>query len=184
MERLWRGIVYIATSADGYIARPDGGIGWLTEPDTSIQHAGEVAGPGIRTAYDDMIARVDALIMGRRTYEKVLTFDEWPYPIPVIVLSKTLPEIADDRASVVRSLAEAVDAANAMDAKGVYVDGGQTIQTFLRADLIDEITVTRAPVLIGSGFPLFGELDQDVKLRLEHVESQDGYLMARYQVVR
>ena len=167
---------FIAASLDGYIARPNGDLDWLPGASSDI--------PDEDHGYDAFMKDMDVLVMGRGTYEKVLTFDEWPYPIPVIVLSKTLPEIADDRASVVRSLAEAVDAANAMDAKGVYVDGGQTIQTFLRADLIDEITVTRAPVLIGSGFPLFGELDQDVRLRLEHVESQDGYLMARYQVVR
>ena len=184
MERTWRGIVYIATSADGYIARPDGDISWLSEPDASVIHGGEVAGPGIRTAYDDMISRVDVLVMGRGTYEKVLTFETWPYPIPVLVLSTTLTAITDDRASVVRSVDDAVDAVNAMGAKGVYVDGGQTIQAFLKADLIDELTVTRAPVLIGGGFHLFGELDADVQLRLEHVEAQGGYLMARYQIAR
>jgi dihydrofolate reductase len=184
MQRRWRGIVYIATSVDGYIARPDGDIGWLTDPDTSVKHGGAVPGPGIRASYDDLMTRVDALVMGRGTYDKVVTFDSWPYSVPVIVISATLAANHDDRVTVVRTLDDALAQLDARDVESVYVDGGKTVQAFLDADLIDEITLTRAPVLIGSGLPLFGELDADVRLSLQSVEAEAGYLMARYEVVR
>jgi dihydrofolate reductase len=184
MQRRWRGIVYIATSIDGYIARDDGDIAWLTDPDTSITHQGTVQGPGIRASYDDLMTRVDVLVMGRGTYEKVLTFDSWPYSVPVIVLSTTLSNPNNTCITVARTLIDAVAQVEARDAKAVYVDGGETIRAFLAADLIDEITVTRAPVLIGGGVPLFDELDSDVHLSLEAVEAEGGYLMARYEVVR
>ena len=176
-------MVFIATSVDGYIARDDHDIGWLTDPDPSVSHPASAGGPGTTGSFDDLMSRVDHIVMGRGTYEKVLTFDEWPYPRPVLVLSTTL-ETDDSRVSVVRSIEEAVEALNDPDTRGVYVDGGRTIQAFLRADLIDEITVTRAPVLIGSGIPLFGSLDADIQLSLQAVDAGDGYLHARYDVVR
>ena len=99
------------------------------------------------------------------------------------VLSTTL-NTDDERVTVVRSVEGAVSSLNDRGARGVYVDGGRTIQAFLRADLIDEITITRAPVLIGSGIPLFGSLDADVQLSLQAVDVGGGYLHARYDVVR
>jgi len=184
VERNWRGIVYIATSIDGYIARLDGDIDWLTEPDRSVKHPGEVPGPGIRSSYDDLMTRVDVMVMGRNTYEKVLTFDSWPYSLPVIVLSTTLSDMQDARITVVRSLEAAVEGLNNLAARAVYIDGGETIRTFLAADMIDEITLTRAPVIIGGGPALFTRLDKDVQLSLQAVEAEGGYLMARYEVVR
>jgi riboflavin biosynthesis pyrimidine reductase len=85
---------------------------------------------------------------------------------------------------VVRSLAAAVDEIAARGAKGVYVDGGRTIQSFLQAGPIDEITITTAPVIIGDGIPLFGHLHADITLSLQSVEASGGYLSARYDVVR
>ena len=184
VERTWRGIVYIATSVDGYIARNDGDIAWLTDPDSAVEHPGVVPGSGIRASYDELMTRVEVLVMGRGTYEKVLSFDSWPYSIPVIVLSTTLPNQRDQRITVVRTLDAALEELNTRQAKGVYVDGGKTIQTFLAADLIDEITLTHAPVLIGDGVPLFDALAIDVQLSLQTVQADGGYLMARYEVVR
>jgi dihydrofolate reductase len=184
MERTWRGVVYIATSVDGFIARADSDITWLTEPDASVQHPGGVPGEGHEANCASLMKRVDQLVMGRHTYEKLLTFNEWPYPIPVIVLSTTLPQEGNERVTVVRSLAEAVDEVNSRGAKGVYVDGGFTIQSFMKADLIDELTITTAPVIIGGGIPLFGSLPADVTLSLQAVEASGGYLSARYDVVR
>jgi len=184
MERRWRGAVFIATSVDGFIARDDDDIRWLTDPDTTVSHMAEV-GNGSAGDYDEMRKRVDHLVMGRGTYEKVLTFDSWPFDnIPVIVLSGSLPVDADARVTVVRSVDECVTLLNEQDARGVYVNGGKTIQAFLDADLIDEITITRAPVLIGSGIPLFGTLLSDVHLSLQAVAAKEGYLHARYDVVR
>ncbi|MFL6180210.1 MAG: dihydrofolate reductase family protein [Actinomycetes bacterium] len=184
MERGWRGIVYIATSVDGYIARNDGDIAWLTDPDSSIEHPGAVPGPGIRASYDELMTRVDVLVMGRGTYEKVLSFNSWPYSIPVIVLSTTVPATQDERVTVVRTMDAALAELSRRQPRGVYVDGGKTIRTFLAADLIDEITLTRAPVLIGDGIALFEALAIDVQLSLQAVQADGGYLMARYEVVR
>ena len=185
MQRDWRGVVFIATSVDGYIARHDDDIRWLTEPDSTISHMAET-GSGSAGDYDEMRTRVDHLVMGRGTYEKVMTFDSWPFDdIPVVVLSTSLPLDADSRVTVVRNLDECVELLNERGSQGVYVDGGKTIQAFLKADLIDEITITRAPVLIGSGIPLFdGTLGNDVPLSLEAVAAREGYLHARYEVVR
>ena len=184
MERQWRGVVFIATSVDGFIARKDDDIGWLTDPDSSISHMTEI-GAGTAGNYDEMRTRVDHLVMGRGTYEKVLTFDAWPFDnIPVVVLSSSIRQGVDTRVTVVRSVAECVELLDERRSKGVYVDGGKTIQAFLDADLIDEITITRAPVLIGSGIPLFGALRGDVHLSLQAVAAKEGYLHARYEVVR
>jgi len=111
------------------------------------------------------MATVDHLVMGRGTYEKVLTFDGWPYAAKqVIVLSRTLPSAGDDRVTVTRSLAEAMALLDSRGAHGVYIDGGKVIQEFLRNDLVDDITIARAPVLIGDGLPLFGRLGADIRL--------------------
>jgi dihydrofolate reductase len=146
---------FIATSLDGYIARPDGSIDWLTE-------RGERAGD---TGYDEFIASVDTVVLGRNTYEKVLTFDFWPYEgKQVEVLSTTLDPDADERIIVHRTLEGLVETLNDRGAKRVYADGGQVIQTFLRAGLLNELTITTAPVLLGAGIRLFGELDKEIAL--------------------
>lgn len=183
MNRRWRGIAYIATSLDGYIARTDGDIDFL-DPDPTVTHSASVPGMGLQARYDDLMARVDVLVMGRATYEKVLTFDSWPYSVDVMVLSTSLAPVADEHIEVVRSMEAAVDRLDRVASRGVYVDGGRIIQSFLAADLIDEITVTHVPVLIGSGIPLFGALTGDIPLSLRSVEAESGYLMACYDVVR
>ncbi len=184
MERQWRGVVFIATSVDGFIARDNDDIGWLTDPDSTISHTAET-GDSSAGDYDAMRKRVDHLVMGRGTFEKILTFDEWPFDnIPVVVLSTSLPLDTDPRVTVVRSVAECVELLDERRSTGVYIDGGKTIQAFLDADLVDEITITRAPVLIGSGIPLFGTLGKDVQLSLQAVAAKEGYLHARYEVVR
>lgn len=175
--------MYLATSLDGFIARLGDEIDWL-EPDPAVTHAASVPGPGHQASYDDLIDRTDVMVMGRRTYEKVLTFPEWPYPVPVLVLSASIPQVADQLIEVVPSIGAAVDRLDQLATRGVYIDGGQTVQAFLRAGLVDEITVTTVPILIGSGIPLFGTLEHDVRLSLAHVEADGGYLSARYDVVR
>jgi dihydrofolate reductase len=185
VDRTWRGIVFIATSMDGFIARHDGDIGWLTQPDASVKHEGAV-GPTDVGSFEKLLDRVDHMLMGRGTYDKVKTFDTWPYgDLSVMVLSSGMPVDADDRVSVVRTIDEACESLNGAGALGVYVDGGRTIQAFLEADLIDELTVTRAPVLIGDGIPLFGALPHDVTLALRAVQADaSGYVHSRYEVVR
>ncbi len=139
--------VFIATSLDGYIARSDGSIDWLTE-------RGEKAGD---TGYDEFMGAVDTVVLGRNTYEKVLTFGFWPYEgKQVEVLSSTLAPDADERIIVHRTVEGLVETLNDRGAKRIYADGGRVVQTFLRAGLLNELTITVVPVLLGQGIPLFG----------------------------
>lgn len=171
--------VYIATSLDGFIARKDGGIDWLP---TGESAAGEDYG------YSAFMQSVDVLVMGRNTYELVRSFGgEWPYTKPVIVLSSRKLDIPADLAPAVAQLAgEPDDVVSQLAARGfthLYIDGGVTIQRFLRAGLIDQLILTRIPVLIGSGIPLFGELEADVQLtHLETNAYANGLVQSRYAV--
>ncbi len=154
--------VFIATSLDGFIARPDGALDWL--PENAEPHG-----------YDEFIATVDAIVIGRKTFETVLSFDAWPYgPKPVVVLSTTLSKVRVLDGAVCDVMAgspgDIVERLAGRGLKHLYIDGGVTIQGFLRAGLIQRMTITRIPVLLGSGIPLFGSLPQDI--RLEHVATR------------
>jgi dihydrofolate reductase len=172
INRSWRGKVFIGTSVDGFIARSNDDIDWLVR-------RGELAGD---YGYDEFIAGIDAYLIGRGTYDLTHTFPEWPYGKHlVLVLSRTL--VTDDpRITVVRSLGEAVDILEGA-ASGVYIDGGQTIQESLRAGLVDELIISRVPVLIGAGKPLFGAIPADIDLEL--VSNRDfpgGMTQTHYRV--
>ncbi|MEO0559571.1 MAG: dihydrofolate reductase family protein [Bacteroidota bacterium] len=169
--------VFIATSLDGFIARDDGAIDWLEQ----------WSGDG-DCGYSDFIASVDTLVLGRASFEKVLTFETWPYAgVRVVVLSSGSPDIPDAlRGSVeilnlppilcLRQLATT-------GSRRVYVDGGLTIQRFLRAGAIQDLILTRVPVLLGSGRPLFGELANDmVWTHLETTTYPDGLVQSRYRI--
>ena len=161
--------VFIARSLDGYIAGPDGELDWLEM----------VPNPrGIDTGFGPLMARTDAIVMGRSTYETVLGFGgDWPYPKPVFVLSdslKTVPDNILDKVQLLNGEPEAI--LETLHDKGyhqLYIDGGGTIQRFLVADLIDEMIITTLPILLGGGFPLFGHLEKP--LAWEHV-STDVFL--------
>jgi dihydrofolate reductase len=176
--------VFIATSLDGYIAREDGSLDWLDQ-------VNEAATPGEDFGYDSFIASVDALVMGRNTFEKVLSFgSNWPYGSkPTVVLSRGQVAIPPSLAATVSTSSEPprtlVERLAASGAKHLYIDGGLTIQSFLREGLIDEITLTLIPVLLGSGKPLFGPLDQDLKLT--HLATQtyrSGFVQHQYRVMK
>ena len=158
-------IVYIATSLDGFIATSDGGVDWLSEipnPDQSDY------------GWADFMSRIDAIVVGRNTYEKVLTFDPWPYDKPVFVLSNSLDRVADgvaDRAEIVSGdLRTVIERLNKRGHRNLYVDGGKVIQSFLQEDLIDEMIITRVPVLLGGGIPLFDSLTRH--LAFSHVGTE------------
>ncbi|MEU7901185.1 dihydrofolate reductase family protein [Nonomuraea sp. NPDC049152] len=168
--------VFIGTSLDGYIARPDNDIEWLTS-------RGEKAGDlGFHAFFDS----VDAVIMGRNTYAKVLTFGEenWHYgDRHVGVLSTTLPEDADPRITVYRDTDGAIADLDKRGVKHVYPDGGRLIQSFIHAGRIDHFIIGVAPVLIGAGHRLFGELTQDIPLHLDSVANLGGgFAELRYTV--
>jgi dihydrofolate reductase len=182
-ERAWRGCVFIGVSLDGYIARADGDLSWLTDPTLRPHRAGPSDPPA--TVWETFFADIDTIVMGRTTYETVLGFGEWPFAGKrVIVLTTTLPE-EDARVTVARSVDCVCAVLGSTRARRVYVDGGRTIRSFLSEGLIDEITVSIAPVLIGSGVRLFGELDQDVLLTLRgtHATAEDGLVRITYDVV-
>lgn len=184
-----RAAVFIATSLDGFIARADGAIDWL--PTGDPQHPDEDFG------YAAFMASIDVLVMGRKTFQTVLGFgsqwpQDWPYGNkPVVVLSTRLHD--EDIPTGLRPHVEVhpgpVPALLQMlgqrgHAKA-YVDGGQTIQAFLREDAVDELTLTRVPVLLGQGIPLFGSLPMDRHLR--HLETRsfaNGLVQSRYRVQR
>jgi dihydrofolate reductase len=180
-DRTWHGCVFIGTSLDGYIAGPDGDLAWLTDPSPRPHTTDSTAHPAL--VWETFFPTVDTLVMGRSTYETVLGFDSWPFEGKrVIVLSTTIP--SNNQVHVVRSVSEAQQMLDAEGAARVYVDGGRTIQAFLAEGLIDEITVSIAPVILGRGRRLFGDLDQDMLLTLRghHSTHDGGLLRATYDV--
>src|SRR5580765_5573266 len=151
--------VYVGTSLDGFIARKDGDIDWLVKYQNKEVH----------DSYNEFISRIDAMVIGRGTFEKVLGFPSWPYEKKVFVLSTTIkqvPDIVREKVTVVSMQPAAL--LSYLSEKGfssIYVDGGKVIQEFLKEDLIDELIISKAPVLIGSGLPLFDYLDTDLQFK-------------------
>jgi dihydrofolate reductase len=172
-----RASVFIATSVDGYIARENGGLDWLP------------AGGGEPHGYDEFIATVDAIVIGRKTFETVLEYDSWPYEQkPVVVLSTTLREAKVPKGAICEVMAgHPRDLVARLEARGIrhiYVDGGRAIRGFLEAGLIQSLTITRVPVLLGSGVPLIGALPRDI--RLEHLATRSytsGLVKTDYKVL-
>jgi dihydrofolate reductase len=175
--------VFVGTSLDGFIARSDGSIDWLNEANKSVA-------PGEDCGYGKFMADVDALVMGRSTFEQVLNFDSWPYgSTPVVVLSHreiSLPAKLPQSVSVTnKTPATLVAWLTERGAKKIYVDGGRTIQSFLAAGLIDDITITVIPILLGSGRTLFGPLQTDIRLAHEGTKAFEfGFVQHQYRVIR
>jgi dihydrofolate reductase len=153
--------VFIATSLDGFIADKDGGIEWL-DTFTEINE--------VDTGYEAFNSRIDALVMGRSSFETVLSFDiDWPYEKPVFVLSNSLTELPNELGASVQivrgSLEKILRQIHDQGYYNLYIDGGKTIQSFLKEELIDEMVITIIPILLGSGIPLFGELSKQLKFK-------------------
>jgi dihydrofolate reductase len=169
--------VFIGTSLDGFIARPNGEFDFLP------QDGGEPHG------YNEFIATVDTIVIGRKTFETVLTMNPWPYGDKRVVVLSTKPvdfsKVVGGRVEHMSGApAEIVKKLAATGAKHAYIDGGITIQQFLRAGLIQHLTITRVPVLIGEGIPLFGSLPHDIHLR--HIATRhyhSGLVSSDYEVV-
>jgi dihydrofolate reductase len=173
--------VYIATSLDGFIARKDGALDWLDKANATVP-------PGQDLGFSAFIDSVDTLVMGRKTYEQVLSFGEWPYgKTPVVVLSRNLisfpPNLPDTVTHSSEPPPDLLERLAAEGAEHVYVDGGTTIQRFVARGLVDEITVTVIPVLIGDGIPLFGPIEQDISLAHVRTTAYDfGFVQTTYSV--
>ncbi len=168
--------VFIGTSLDGFIARLNDDLDFLPP------------GGGEPHGYNEFIASVDAIVIGRKTFEKVLTVGPWPYGDKrVVVLSSRPLDLSAAVGGVVEQMAgtpaEIVSQLAATGAHHLYIDGGVTIQRFLRAGLIQRLIITRVPVLIGEGVPLFGALPRDIRLR--HVATRhfpSGLVQSEYHV--
>lgn len=168
--------VFCGVSLDGFIARKDGGLDWL-----------EGDGPPEDHGYTEFVSTIDAFVFGRNTFDVVLGFGGWFYgEKPVFVLSsRELNEIPEG--SVIERLSgDPADIYADLMSRGyqhLYIDGGITIQRFLDAGLIDKIVVSRLPVLIGEGIPLFGKTSRDIRLDLENVrEFSNGMVQCVYSV--
>ena len=169
--------VFVGTSVDGFIARPNGDFDFL--PEGGCEPHG----------YDEFMSSVDVLVIGRNTFEKVLTFEKWPYAEKrVVVLSSRNIDVSNVRDATIEHMsgspAEISDRLAAGGARHAYIDGGITVQRFLHARLIQRLIITRVPVLIGEGIPLFGSLPHDMQLR--HVSTKtypSGMVKSEYEVL-
>lgn len=154
-------IVYIATSLDGFIADKNNRVDWLhATPNPEHSDMG----------FNEHMERIDALVMGKNTLELILTFEgNWPYNKPVFVLSNSMtsvPKGYEDKVTLMKGdLTKIVKELNQKGFANLYIDGGITIQNFLKADLIDEMIITTIPVLLGAGIPLFGSLEKPINFK-------------------
>ncbi len=174
--------VYIAVSIDGFIARTDGDIEWL--------HSYSESDENEDYGYEEFMSSVDALIMGRKTFEKVLSFEKWPYG------NKTVVVLSSSSVAIPEKLGKHIEASSLdpsellanLSKRGinhVYIDGGKTIQSFLCAGLVNEFTITYIPHLIGNGIPLFGALKDDVLLKHIYTKSYSNSLVqSKYEVLQ
>jgi len=169
--------VYVATSLDGFIARKNGDLDWLTQADSAGHDD---------YGYAEFMASVTCIVMGRKTLETVLQFPHWPYPQKrVVVLSNTLtelPQVIDGQLEVTNEeINELTRRLKAAREKRLYIDGGQTIQGFLQQGLITDLTITYIPVLLGEGIALFGHLPADIQLK--HLKTRtyaNGFVQSHY----
>jgi len=156
--------VYIGTSLDGFIAKEDGNLDWLVKFES----------PEVHDSYHEFISQIDAIAIGRGTFEKVLTFPSWPYNKKTFVLSTTIKQIPETLKGKATLLSmkpkELLSYLSNEGFSNIYVDGGKVIQSFLKEDCIDEMIITKVPVLLGNGIPLFGHLDKDIQF--EHMQTE------------
>ncbi|UWQ54270.1 dihydrofolate reductase family protein [Leisingera caerulea] len=175
------GHAFIATSLDGFVARQDHSLDWLSK-----QPAAENDDGGFAAFMDS----VDGLVMGTGSFRTLLEFGQWPYSKPVVVLSRSLTEqdISEHLKDRVRlSTAAPADLMRGLQEEGwtrAYIDGGRLVQSFLRQGLIADLTITTVPILIGSGIPLFGALDQDIDLQVASSRIlPTGMVQSKFRVV-
>ncbi|MEM7645502.1 MAG: dihydrofolate reductase family protein [Pseudomonadota bacterium] len=172
--------VYIATSKDGFIATLDGGIDWLMD----------IPNPNnLDYGYGEFMSSIDALIMGRKTYEKVLSFDgEWPYDKKVFVLSQSLisvdPKLQNQVEIINGGLNEILNTLHQKGHENLYIDGGKTIQSFLKEDLIDEMIISEIPKTLTEGIPLFENTAHEDRFELDsQTEFENGIVQSIYKRV-
>ena len=168
--------VHIGTSLDGFIARKDGNIDWLVKFENQE----------VSNSYKEFMNTIDAVVIGRGTFKTVLTFPSWPYEKKVFLLSdstKEIPEMLKEKVTLLSMKPR--ELLNFLSKEGfsnIYVDGGKVIQSFLQEDCIDEVIITKVPVMIGSGIPLFGYLGNDLQFtHMRTIEFSNGLVKSQYR---
>ncbi|MBX7046987.1 MAG: dihydrofolate reductase family protein [Ignavibacteria bacterium] len=158
-------IAYLACSADGFIARENGDIDWLENLKDP---------PEPHFTFFNLMDTIDCVLMGTNTFIKLQTFNEWHYTKPVFVYSssiKELEKIYDGKAELITGTpADVLEKLKAKGKNTVYVDGGKTIQSFLKEGLLDEMYIFLISKIIGGGIPLFGSIGKDINLKIEEVK--------------
>ncbi|MDO8930161.1 MAG: dihydrofolate reductase family protein [Bacteroidota bacterium] len=171
-------ILYIAMSLDGYIAKQDDDISFLT----AVEQEGEDYG------YSKFIETIDAVILGRKTYDKILAMGiDWPYgDRKVYVLTRTPKPDSGNIQFYSGSLSDLISTLKNQEGKHIYCDGGaETVHQLLQLDLIDELTISIIPILLGDGIRLFKGGLQEQKLQLINAQSfEKGLMQLRYIRVR
>lgn len=177
----FKNIVFLGKSIDNYIAGKNGELDWLDMIPNPDQ---------LDMGYNDLMKDVDAIVMGKTTFETVLGFDiEWPYQKHVFVLSsslKDIPENLQDKVSLLQG--DEKDILYTIHQKGfhnLYIDGGKVVQNFLKQDLIDELRLTTIPIVLGDGVPLFDVLPN--RLEFEHIKTEvfyDEIVQSHYKCIR
>jgi len=180
--------VYIATSADGYIATPEGGVDWLHT--AGKLDADMSASPDM--GFNGFIASVDCMIMGRKCMEVISSFDltpeQWPYgDTKIYVLSRSIevpPENLRGKVEMYSGdIPKLISQLEINGFKHAYIDGGATITSFINLQLINEMTISKAPVILGQGIPLFGKVDKSIKLvNSKSVSFPNDFVQIRYTV--
>lgn len=173
--------VFIATSLDGYIAKKNGDIDWLTQfnPPTSEDEDKDCG-------FSEFFSSIDVLVMGKNTYEVVSNFDTWPYQGKrVVVLSSTLTSVCEQAELFTGDIAQLVEKLHADGIKHIYVDGGRTISQFLNMGLIDQMIISLIPVVLGSGIPLFNKINNDKWCRLISSKTySNGLVQLKYDLIK
>jgi len=173
--------VFIATSIDGYIAKKNNDIDWLTTFSLPTNENEDKD-----CGFSKFFSSVDALVMGKNSYEVVSHFDSWPYEGKrVIVLSSTLTSVCKQAELFNGNITKLINELHSNGIKHIYVDGGATISQFLNMGLIDQLIISIIPVVLGSGIPLFSKINDDKWCRL--ISSQvysNGLVQLHYEAIK
>jgi len=180
--------VFIATSVDGFIAKEDGSVDWLHTAGNSEVDMGDQADMGM----NEYMSTIDCMIMGRKCMDMIssmnLTPEQWPYgDTKIIALSNTVKEVPANLKGKVEmysgDLQALISKLENEGFKHAYIDGGTTIQAFINLKLIDQITITKAPILLGEGKPLFGKTFKDIKLeKAWTIAFPNDFVQVKYKV--
>ncbi|MEH6404404.1 MAG: dihydrofolate reductase family protein [Sneathiella sp.] len=179
-KKLITGHVMMATSLDGFVARKDHTLDWLTKQRVSNEEHG----------FEKFQESVDVIVMGSRSFKTVLGFGGWHYLKPTVILSnsmstKDIPAELRDKIEISNlKPVKLMEMLQQRGCKRVYVDGGAVVQSFMRLGLIQDMKITLIPILIGEGIKLFGKLDGDIDLKVESVNHfKSGLITTHYTVL-